>query len=65
MLDRDDIAPGLAEPALHEVDEGSHEAVAEDEDPLFGDIAEKEKPDEALSLTNSEDTRISFIRNIA
>ena len=39
------------------------QASAEDEDPLFGDIAEKEKPEGALSLGNSEGTRIEFIRN--
>lgn len=35
-----------------------------DEDPLFGDIAEKEKADGALTLANNEGTRIEFIRNI-
>ncbi len=40
------------------------QASAEDEDPLFGDIAEKEKPEGALSLGNSEGTRIEFIRNL-
>ena len=38
-------------------------AQADDEDPLFGDIAEKDSP--ALSLATSEGTLISFIRNIA
>jgi tRNA 2-thiocytidine biosynthesis protein TtcA len=37
---------------------------AQDEDPLFGDIAEKEKPEGALSLGSSEGKRIEFIRNI-
>lgn len=40
------------------------QASIEDEDPLFGDIAEKEKPEGALSLGNSEGTRIEFIRNL-
>ena len=40
------------------------QASAEDEDPLFGDIAEKEKPEGALSLGSSEGTRIEFIRNL-
>ena len=40
------------------------QASSEDEDPLFGDIAEKEKPDGALSLGSSEGTRIEFIRNL-
>ncbi len=54
----------LADTDLYDF-KGLSAMTAEDEDPLFGDIAEKEKPDEALSLANSEDTRISFIRNIA
>ena len=41
---------------------GLTQAQAEDEDPLFGDIAEKETP--ALSLASSEGTRIEFKRNI-
>jgi tRNA 2-thiocytidine biosynthesis protein TtcA len=40
------------------------QASAQDEDPLFGDIAEKEKPEGALSLGSSEGKRIEFIRNI-
>ncbi len=40
------------------------QASAEDEDPLFSDIAEKEKPEGALSLGSSEGTRIEFIRNL-
>ena len=40
------------------------QASSEDEDPLFGDIAEKEKPEGALSLGNSEGTRIEFVRNL-
>ncbi len=40
------------------------QASSEDEDPLFGDIPEKEKPDGALSLGSSEGTRIEFIRNL-
>ena len=39
------------------------QASAEDEDPLFGDIAENEKREGALSLGSSEGTRIEFIRN--
>jgi len=42
---------------------GLTQALPEDEDPLFGDIAEKESP--ALSLASSEGTRIEFKRNIA
>jgi tRNA 2-thiocytidine biosynthesis protein TtcA len=38
-------------------------AKTEDEDPLFGDIAEKENP--ALSLATSEGNRIEFKRNTA
>ena len=40
------------------------QASAEYEDPLFGDIAEKNKPDGALSLGTSEGTRIEFVRNL-
>ena len=40
------------------------QASMEDEDPLFGDIAEKEKLEGALSLGSSEGTRIEFIRNL-
>lgn len=40
------------------------QAKPDDEDPLFGDIAEKEKADGALTLANNEGTRIEFIRNI-
>ena len=40
------------------------QASTEDEDPLFGDIAEKEKPEGALSLGSSEGMRIEFIRNL-
>jgi len=40
------------------------QASAQDEDPLFGDIAEKEKPEGALSLGSREGKRIKFIRNI-
>ena len=40
------------------------QASALDNDPLFGDIAEKEKPEGALSLGSSEGKRIEFIRNI-
>ncbi len=39
------------------------QATPDDEDPLFGDIAEKEKADGALTLANNEGTRIEFIRN--
>lgn len=42
---------------------GLTQAQTEDEDPLFGDIAEKESP--ALSLASSEGTRIEFRRNTA
>lgn len=40
------------------------QAKPDDEDPLFGDITEKEKADGALTLANNEGTRIEFIRNI-
>jgi tRNA 2-thiocytidine biosynthesis protein TtcA len=40
------------------------QARPDDEDPLFGDIAEKEKTDGALTLANNEGSRIEFIRNI-
>ena len=40
------------------------QASTDDEDPLFGDIAEKEKPEGALSLRSSEGMRIEFIRNL-
>jgi tRNA 2-thiocytidine biosynthesis protein TtcA len=40
------------------------QASTDDEDPLFGDIAEKEKPEGALSLGSSEGMRIEFIRNL-
>ena len=40
------------------------QAKADDEDPLFGDIDEKEKSEGALSLANSEGTKIEFIRNL-
>jgi tRNA 2-thiocytidine biosynthesis protein TtcA len=40
------------------------QATLNDEDPLFGDIAEKEKPDGALNLAHAESNRIEFIRNI-
>jgi len=40
------------------------QAKPDDEDPLFGDIAEKEKADGALTLANNEGARIEFIRNI-
>lgn len=39
------------------------QASAEDEDPLFGDIAEKDKSDGALNLAVSEGKKIEFIRN--
>jgi tRNA 2-thiocytidine biosynthesis protein TtcA len=39
------------------------QANAEDEDPLFGDINEKEKSEGALILANSEGSKIEFIRN--
>ena len=40
------------------------QASAEDEDPLFGDIEAKDKPEGALSLGLSEGTRIEFVRNL-
>jgi tRNA 2-thiocytidine biosynthesis protein TtcA len=39
------------------------QAATDDEDPLFGDIAEKEKPEVALSLASNLGTKIEFIRN--
>src|SRR5450830_376841 len=52
----------LADTELYDF-KGLTQAQPEDEDPLFGDITEKESP--ALSLANSEGTRIEFKRNIA
>jgi tRNA 2-thiocytidine biosynthesis protein TtcA len=40
------------------------QAKPDDEDPLFGDIDKKEKSEGALSLANSEGTKIEFIRNL-
>ena len=40
------------------------QAKPEDEDPLFGDIDEKEKSEGALTLANSEGKKIEFIRNL-
>lgn len=40
------------------------QASTDDEDPLFGDIEEKEKSDGALSLASSEGKKIEFVRNI-
>ncbi len=40
------------------------QAKPEDEDPLFGDIDKKEKSEGALTLANSEGTKIEFIRNL-
>jgi tRNA 2-thiocytidine biosynthesis protein TtcA len=53
----------LADTDLYDF-KGLSQASTEDEDPLFGDIAEKEKPEGALSLGSSEGTRIEFIRNL-
>jgi tRNA 2-thiocytidine biosynthesis protein TtcA len=39
------------------------QASTEDEDPLFGDIAEKDKAEGALSLGNTDGKKIEFIRN--
>jgi tRNA 2-thiocytidine biosynthesis protein TtcA len=52
----------LADTSLYDFKNLS-QAVSEDEDPLFGDIAEKEKTDGALSLAGSEGTKIEFVRN--
>ena len=52
----------LADTELYDF-KGLSTAQADDEDPLFGDIAEKDSP--ALSLSDSSDNRIQFIRNIA
>jgi tRNA 2-thiocytidine biosynthesis protein TtcA len=40
------------------------QAKPEDEDPLFGDIDEKEKSEGALTLAKSEGSKIEFIRNL-
>lgn len=53
----------LADTSLYDFKNLS-QSTAEDEDPLFGDIAEKDKPDGALSLAHNEGTRIEFIRNL-
>jgi tRNA 2-thiocytidine biosynthesis protein TtcA len=52
----------LADTELYDF-KGLTQALPEDEDPLFGDIAERES--QALSLSSSEGTRIEFKRNIA
>jgi tRNA 2-thiocytidine biosynthesis protein TtcA len=53
----------LADTSLYDFKNLS-QATLNDEDPLFGDIAEKEKPDGALNLAHAESNRIEFIRNI-
>ena len=53
----------LADTSLYDFKNLS-QATLNDEDPLFGDIAEKEKPDGALNLAHAESKRIEFIRNI-
>ena len=52
----------LADNALYDF-KGLTQSLPEDEDPLFGDIAEKENP--ALSLATSDGTRMEFKRNTA
>jgi len=52
----------LADTNLYDF-KGLTQAKPEDEDPLFGDIAEKETP--ALSLASSDGVKIEFKRNIA
>ena len=52
----------LADTSLYDFKNLS-QAVSEDEDLLFGDIAEKEKTDGALLLAGSEGTKIEFVRN--
>jgi len=52
----------LADTTLYDF-KGLTQARPEDEDPLFGDIAEKETP--ALSLVSSDAVKIEFKRNIA
>jgi tRNA 2-thiocytidine biosynthesis protein TtcA len=52
----------LADTALYDF-KGLSTANPEDEDPLFGDIAEKDNP--ALSLATSDGTRMEFKRNVA
>ncbi|HSH72570.1 MAG TPA: tRNA 2-thiocytidine(32) synthetase TtcA [Methylophilaceae bacterium] len=52
----------LADTKLYDF-KGLTQALPEDEDPLFGDIAEKEAP--ALSLASSDGVKIEFKRNIA
>lgn len=51
----------LADTNLYDF-KGLTQALPEDEDPLFGDIAEKEAP--ALSLASSDGVKIEFKRNI-
>jgi len=51
----------LADTKLYDF-KGLTQASPEDEDPLFGDIAEKEAP--ALSLASSDGVKIEFKRNI-
>ena len=58
------VAPShLADTDLYDFKNLS-QAKPDDEDPLFGDIDEKEKSEGALSLANSEGTKIEFIRNL-
>lgn len=52
----------LADTDLYDF-KGMSQALASDEDPLFGDIAKEDSP--ALSLASNEGTRIEFKRNTA
>jgi tRNA 2-thiocytidine biosynthesis protein TtcA len=53
----------LADTRLYDF-KGLSQANADDEDPLFGDIAEKEQPNKALSLASVDGHKIEFVRNI-
>jgi tRNA 2-thiocytidine biosynthesis protein TtcA len=52
----------LADTGLYDF-KGLSTALASDEDPLFGDIAEKLDREQALNLDSTEGSRISFVRN--
>ena len=52
----------LADTSLYDF-KGLSQASSHDEDPLFGDIAEKEKPEGALILASNLGTKIEFTRN--
>lgn len=52
----------LADTALYDF-KGLTQSLPEDEDPLFGDIAQETNTEPALTLASSSENRIEFIRN--